>query len=807
MKEKELRLALVVYGGVSLAVYMHGVSTEILKLVRASRDRHATRDGNDTTTRTDVSDSEDVYADLLSSFEPDLDLRVVVDIIAGASAGGINGIILARALAHDLEFDPVRSFWLKEMDVTELMNQEVQAGPWSKVFFRPFVWSLMAWYRKMLGGDKEFKKKLSIFLRSRWFKPPFDGTKLTRVLFDGMAAMGDPLNPGRSLLPSGLALDLFVTVTDFFGFSKETPIHDPPTVTEREHRQIIKFHYRQWPPGAEKSDFDRDNIPALAFASRATSSFPGAFPPTQLGECDQLIQSKGIVWKNRVDFLYDNFRPYLTANMNPAEAAFVDGSVLVNKPFAQAIGAIGGRPAYRQVDRRLLYIDPHPRGPRNEEWGLVPGFLRTLKGALSDIPRNEPIHEDLAWVNAYNNEVRRLQAVIDASRSHIKSIVENVAESTLDSPVDGSTIGRLRIAANAQARDETGFAYDGYLRLKLASVIDELVSLLVSLCGYGQDSRERKNVAAAVAAWTKAKSIDPVRVTLSRSADDEEDPPWVCFLLTFDARFRQRRLRFAIRAINDLYSRAGQQNLDPLSANELDNLKAGLYDTLDVMTPLELAAGNVPAQLAERIKSLVREAADMIAAADQSSETVSDRVVHNIETVLNELGEALEFESHASRAEAVLAQLTYHLPRDARREILESYIGFAAWDVLTFSVTNWRDLDEFNEIRVDRVSPDDATTLRPGGAEACLKGIQFNHFGAFFSRAYRENDYLWGRLHAAERLIDIVVDAARLEGLAQNVSGKDFKRRAFLAILESEERHLPTCKTLIAELRGAASVV
>ena len=345
MKEKELRLALVVYGGVSLAVYMHGVSKEILKLVRASRDRHAKRDGDDTTTRTDVRDSEDVYADLLTRFEPDLDLRVVVDIIAGASAGGINGIILSRALAHDLEMDPVRNFWLKEMDVTELMNKRVQAGPWSKLAFRPFVWAVMLWYRKVLGGNQEFKRKLSIFLRSRWFKPPFDGSKLTGVLFDGMASMGDPLNQGRSLLPSGLALDLYVTVTDFFGFQKETPIHDPPTVTEREHRQIIKFHYRQWPPGTEISDFDRDNIPALAFASRATSSFPGAFPPAQLGECDQLIQTKGIVWKNRVDFLYDNFRPYLTASMNPTDGAFVDGSVLVNKPFAQAINAIGGRPA------------------------------------------------------------------------------------------------------------------------------------------------------------------------------------------------------------------------------------------------------------------------------------------------------------------------------------------------------------------------------------------------------------------------------------------------------------------------------
>ncbi|MDA9553296.1 hypothetical protein N9R64_02190 [Emcibacteraceae bacterium] len=37
MREKELRLALVCFGGVSLAIYIHGVSKEILKLARASK--------------------------------------------------------------------------------------------------------------------------------------------------------------------------------------------------------------------------------------------------------------------------------------------------------------------------------------------------------------------------------------------------------------------------------------------------------------------------------------------------------------------------------------------------------------------------------------------------------------------------------------------------------------------------------------------------------------------------------------------------------------------------------------------------
>lgn len=37
MKEKELRLALVFHGGVSLAIYQHGVNVEILNLIRAFR--------------------------------------------------------------------------------------------------------------------------------------------------------------------------------------------------------------------------------------------------------------------------------------------------------------------------------------------------------------------------------------------------------------------------------------------------------------------------------------------------------------------------------------------------------------------------------------------------------------------------------------------------------------------------------------------------------------------------------------------------------------------------------------------------
>ena len=81
-----------------------------------------------------------------------------------------------------------------------------------------------------------------------------------------------------------------------------------------------------------------------------------------------------------------------------------------------------------------------------------------------------------------------------------------------------------------------------------------------------------------------------------------------------------------------------------------------------------------------------------------------------------------------------------------------------------------------------------------------LKGVEFNSFGAFFSRAYRENDYLWGRLHGADRLIDIV--ASSVAGALTTEELGAIKRQAFHAILDEEEAQLPKVKVLIEELRG-----
>ena len=400
MREKELRIALVCFGGVSLAVYIHGICKEILKLVRASSALHRITDRSQRAKAAffDFADPKDPeydteadYFELLREIGGKLELRVIVDTLAGASAGGINASMLARALSHDLSTAKLRDLWLENADVTVLLAPEARAGMWSKWILRPLIRAVAATGAFDLVKDREVRQKLSLFLRSRWFKPPFSGRVMAELMYDAATAMGEPKSPAASLLPSGQGLDLFVTLTDYHGYRQLLQIHDPPLIYELEHRHVLHFKYRRRAGGEVESDFDLDNAPGLAFAARATSCFPGAFPPAQIVEMDDVVANRGGHWPRREEFILKNFERHLRADVDPATAAFIDGSVLNNRPFREAIAAIHNRSAYRDVDRRLIFIDAKPESIGTGANAELPNFFSTIKGALSDLPSEQPI--------------------------------------------------------------------------------------------------------------------------------------------------------------------------------------------------------------------------------------------------------------------------------------------------------------------------------------------------------------------------------------------------------------------------------
>lgn len=821
MKEKELRVALVCFGGVSLAIYMHGISKEIVKLIRASAALHAIGDRDarldaelpEADRRNGECDTEPVYFHLLREIGRHVDLRVVVDIIAGASAGGINGTMLACALAHDLPVGRLRDLWLENADIATLLAPEARAGRWSKAVLKPLFWGAGATGLLPSMADAEVRGNLSLFVRSRWFKPPLDGLRMAGLMYDALSAIhaGGPAQPG-SLLPNGHQLDLFVTLTDFHGHSQQVQIHDPPLIYEHEHRHVLHFRYRRNQSGVIDSDFRAGNIAELTFAARATSSYPGIFPAAQIAETDRLLAERGLEWPGRQAFIDRAFSSYIEAGIDVTHTSFIDGSVLNNRPFREAIAAIHGRPAYRQVDRRLLYIDPNPAAPPTGIRRAQPGLFSMLKGAVSDLPRNQPVSDELDWVTGFNDRVRQLRAIIEDARPRVTQLVAEIVAAPLDWAVAAKEIRAWRHSINARVAHDAGFAYEGYVRLKLTTVLASVSHLIADLRGVEAGSPLGRVIAATVEAWARQNGI--TYTESGHAAANGERPPtprWVRFLDAFDADYRKRRLHFLIEGQNRLYQLMGEGRFEGLESGQVDRLKRDFYACFDTLERRRNAAAESPVLRAAAIEIFPEQpsAADVRGLAT-FTKALARRNNRELGRLMDRLAASTGLASSTHETDLILAALDpTEWQREARREILVNYLGFPYWDVLTLPVTTARRTGELHEILVDRISSLDAHTLAGFNGPQSLKGIGFGNFAGFLSRAYRENDYLLGRLHAIDRLIDIVCDAAGMtaDGGAHGIDVLALKKQAFAAVLEAEKEHLPESGALMDALRGAVAAL
>jgi len=760
MREKELRLALVCYGGISLAVYMHGITKEIWRLARASQAFH----GGDAA----ATGTQGIYHDLLREIcdETGLKLRVLVDIISGASAGGINGVFLAQAIATGQSLEPLTQLWMDSADVEALIDPEAAPGSrFSKAWALPIAW--MAARRSGATVEEqvdepvvreEVRDKLSHFVRSRWFEPPFGGQLFTGLILDALDAMAKAPR-GPRLLPDSQPLDLFVTVTDFRGHPERLVLNSPPEVMETEHRLVVPFSDR----GAPADDLAH---PAeLTFAARATSSFPGAFPPFMVGELDAVMKKRERDWPSRDAFLR-RVLPRQFATNSANKAVLIDGSVLANAPFKPAMDALRERPARRQIDRRFVYIDPSP--DRKIHFGNTdsdaPGFFQTILGAISELPRQQPIRDNLEAIEERSARIERMRAVTLNIRPEVEAEIDALFGHTffLDSPTPARLAAWRTRAQNAAAK-AAGYGYAAYGHLKLAGVIEQITALLYHVGGEpGQQRwrRIRRHIEGAVA----KRGADAA--TFAGGASRET----IDFLRTFDLGFRIRRLRLMARRITQLEIDHDDQDLAPV--------RDALYEALALY---------LDAQRSEPHEALHRDVRALRSDAG---------------LLLDRLAASLDLKRLDDKTDELLAAALAATPKDARRPLLLTYLGFPYFDVATLPLLQGEGLDEFDPIKVDRIAPNDARSIRAGGAEATLKGIQFNSFGAFFSRAYRENDYLWGRLHGAERMIDIIVST--LEGKQSLRPGRvaAIKRAAFHAILDEEAGRLTHVPGLIDELRS-----
>ncbi|RVU03345.1 patatin-like protein [Novosphingobium umbonatum] len=744
MRRKELRIALVCYGGISLAIYMHGVTKEVWHLARASTARRVHTDQH---AALPLHGVEQVYAALLDIIarQGGLNLSILPDIVAGASAGGLNSVFLAQAIQSGQSLEPLTRLWLELADIDHLLTKE--EGTWrttAKQWLAPLIGRALGGEEPPLASDEaEVRSRLAHLVRARWFKPPFSGIGLSGMIAEALDQMA--ASPaGLRLLPDAHPLDLFTTATDYTGYVQRIALHSPAWVEEREHRVSIDFR-------AASAEGPWASLPELVFAARATASFPGAFPPLQVDEIDRLLAKREQNWTGRDAFLA-RILPAYAAKGELHKVALMDGSVLVNAPFGPAIAALSARPANVEVDRRLVYIDPTQSRPLHAEPAEAgpPDFFPVIFRALSTIPREQPIRDNLETLARQSAALRRAQHIATGIQDEVTKAVRLVlGQAILGARPAASQLGAWRTAAQQAAAEQAGYAYHAYALYRLEATLDQIAA---------STGAPR----ATLGRWARAN----LRLTPSEGRGLSSE--LIAFLRQHDVAYRQRHMRYLIARLDQ--AREAQPDI-PEAAHDRASAAAwqALSLTLDVAPHGALCKTEVDWE-------------------------------RHPAAALRDLASARQLDRLDGQVEALLADLLPMLPDALAEAVMLAYLGFAYHDAATMAWLQQNDLAETSPVHIDRISPMDwQESAQETGLARRLKGEMMHQFGAFFSRAYREHDYLIGRLHGAARLLDIVWSSCPVPIPAEERAG--LRRALFNAILDEEQAQLTRIPELMVALR------
>ena len=585
---KEVRLAIVMYGGVSLAIYINGIAQELLRLVRSTaRKQPADLSGTERIYRkvSYLLEDENMTIEELNKACADTatppPTRFVVDILSGTSAGGINAIFLAKALANGQDMEELKNLWVTEGDIETLINDrrsiekplELQDPPTS-----------------LLNSERMYFKLLKAFEGMDQSVPPRKETDESPFVDE---------------------LDLFVTSTDLQGVVLPIRLSDD-LVYERRHRNVMRFIYSEPNVSGEhtRNDFIAKYNPFLAFAARCTSSFPFAFEPMCLTDTESILKklnnyksngdcsAASPLWQR---FYRDYLDPRGVSSVPFHKRAFGDGGYLDNKPFSYATEALMYRNADVPVDRKLLYIEPSPEHPEDDvERDQKPDAVENVMSALLTLPRYETIREDLERVQDRNRLIDRINSItsgVDRDADIVRLQAGHVPASEYDAwkelgalaPLPSESkwgkeyrfdkdVGDLDLADMIKRK---GRAYAAYHRLRISAVTDQLATLIARVAGFDEASDYFIIIRSMVRAW-RVKTYVEHRQT----PEDAEKPTANRFLYEFD-------LSYPIRRVNYLRNKADALHRQERNAKTLINIMSrnfGLDPDKEPFTEMQEAA-------------------------------------------------------------------------------------------------------------------------------------------------------------------------------------------------------------------------
>ncbi|ACK72335.1 Patatin [Gloeothece citriformis PCC 7424] len=766
---REIRLGLVVYGGVSLAIYMNGVCREFYNAIRG----------------------RGIYKLIKALTDSD----IVVDIVSGTSAGGINGILLSYAIANSdqqnlADFKNFGQIWRDNGDIDQLLREPSPNKPKNNI-------------DSVLDGEGYYQDQLKNAL-------------------DKSVTQINP-NPDDEWYSDFKELDLFVTGTDVLGKVSKTFDQTGKEIEIKDHRTVFHLRYRQDRIEQIGNPFSQTSInhKALAKLCRITSCFPVAFPVVTVkldpipGDPDSEVDQKLVKWGQ----LNNRELPNRDLTVNKThQLYFIDGGVLDNRPFSYTINEIFCRTAYRPVTRKLFYIDPAPDSFLNTPQFrnmAKPNIGKVITDSLINLPRYESIGTDLARIQELNQKV-----------TYYRMLRETLENETFDSHFNTS---------------ENSNNKELYLRCRLIALRDRVINRISNTKQVFVLSQNKKKVSELETAIKLITQFPSVNKNFDHQDEDLKLEEISKKTQDFDVQFFFRKSYFLnskIGSVIELFQPKLQENQDFVFYWKLQRLvyiiswHAELLKLIQVtinLTMENILKANFEGELKkfwyqeilekesgentylfllaiqktllvdkihqswENWKQAIQEIPKnkpeyLLYTNNEENSKFFVRQIDQITTEMtkkdeeNELLIMQEIEylrkegySYSKTEESLLIKVDHFLQEllkesksesknqneiDIFNDLINTFENFEYIDARLYPCEFLSEIQTKSTIALERISPNDAQFgLGKGKTQNDkLAGDQFRAFGGFFKKSWRSNDILWGRLDGLNRLVESLVD-------------------------------------------------
>ena len=766
---QEVRFAVTMVGGVSLAIWMGGVAREISHVVQASRTSNGVpgssgngaaptpaSNGADAALESDQAEAiRECYGELLDL----LRITVSVDVLTGTSAGGINAACLGAAEGYQSTLGDLRDVWLETGSFSKLLRDPDEAQPVS-----------------VLQGDKVMLSQLN--------------QALTQI---AAGSRGAP-NPDITVILTSTMVDGETTrFTDALG----------SRVRDTEHRLLFRFDGEYWKQG-------RSQAP-LALAARSTASFPAAFELSRMPVVDPIQE--------------DELHPDSSRYSNAVSSHWLtDGGVLLNKPLAPALRAIFERSASDDVRRLMLYVAPtgeadvEPLAVDKARPPLLGTALNRVVGAIT----SQTISAELEDLDRHNEAVVRTRG----TRVSLARMGTKLAGALVDEGIM-TDYRRRRVQSDATAlvreamrwlsqnqSDQSAIWAAGTDDLLIDCAVAKLMAdLPVNPPSPAPDDAELGSYRTT--ALEAAVGIGLQLIALGFRLEPGNDQAAILNRARaglHDSRSQASRTLSVAKWIGDQF-RTATPSLDDLATGK------DLAEWIGALAQGWAKAGPETSRLVDEWRKLAKALQDAAPTLRELNRDLPQTV-----RLPADLAQAWNDDRRS------ISSLTdYLLPNggnangngNGNRNVSgDGDIRVVCGRLLALHVAERGLLAEPPSVdqRVDlvQVSADTRSLLDPGrnAASKKLTGIQVHNFGAFYKQSWRANDWMWGRVDGAGWMVHTLLDPRRLRLLrdmtpdADGTPGKDvfasqvagtFKRLGWVCAGESDDTET---RTLLADVEG-----